>query len=113
MQRHVLTSLATAFALAISTPLAMAHPGDDEDETQVQDVRADVVVSVDGMHCVECAGTIGARLQSTGPVEAFAADIDAGTLTVAIPEGESLDDETIADAVRWAGYTVIDITRNS
>lgn len=61
---------------------------------------------VDGLACPFCAYGIEKKLNAIKGVERVEVDIAAGTVTVTMTEGATLDEATASKAVREAGFTL-------
>ncbi|MFC4726028.1 heavy-metal-associated domain-containing protein [Glycocaulis abyssi] len=70
-----------------------------------------VLVDVLGAVCDFCALAMTRTFERRDEVAAATVDLDAKTLTFVVHEGQTLDDATITDLIRRAGYQANGITR--
>ncbi|MGP1276063.1 MAG: heavy-metal-associated domain-containing protein [Caulobacterales bacterium] len=70
-----------------------------------------VVVDVLGAVCDFCALAMTRTFERRDEVAAATVDLDAKTLTFVLREGEVMDDDTITDLIRRAGYQADGIAR--
>lgn len=74
---------------------------------EAQEVPEGVMVvsyTVSGMHCSACAAAIGTEIEKIEGVRGYAADVQAGTISVQVAEGTALDRAMVAKAVTDAGF---------
>lgn len=60
---------------------------------------------VEGMTCGSCAGKVSDRVEQIPGVQDI--DVDLATGQITLTSGTELDDVTVRDAVRDAGYTMV------
>jgi len=70
-----------------------------------------VVVDVLGAVCDFCALAMTRTFERRDEVAAATVDLDAKTLTFVLHEGQTMDDDTITDLIRRAGYQADGISR--
>lgn len=70
-----------------------------------------VVVDVLGAVCDFCALAMTRTFERREEVAAATVDLDAKTLTFVLHQGQAMDDATITDLIRRAGYQADGITR--
>ncbi|WP_429912660.1 heavy-metal-associated domain-containing protein [Glycocaulis sp.] len=112
-----------AFALAV-TPALSAAPHALAQETALSESQITpamrsaldeggslVVVDVLGAVCDFCALAMTRTFERRAEVAAATVDLDAKTLTFVVHEGQDMDDATITDLIRRAGYQANGITR--
>lgn len=115
-------NLTLALALALSAPLATAPLAAAQEElseaqltpamqTALDEGGSLVVVDVLGAVCDFCALAMTRTFERRAEVAAATVDLDAKTLTFVVHEGADMDDATIADLIRRAGYQANGITR--
>lgn len=66
---------------------------------------------VNGLVCDFCARALEKVFSKQPQVQNMKVDLTAKILTLELKPGESLDDQSIKDLVKKAGYTVEEITR--
>ncbi|MCH5164667.1 MAG: heavy-metal-associated domain-containing protein [Clostridiales bacterium] len=63
-------------------------------------------IKVDGMHCMHCAGKVEAAIKALDGVKSVKAD--PNTKSVVITSSVELDNALIAQAVKSAGFTMVE-----
>ncbi|GGG96523.1 hypothetical protein GCM10007420_10260 [Glycocaulis albus] len=117
--RKVSLALALSVMPALAVmPAATAQEITLSDSQITPDMRAAldeggslVVVDVLGAVCDFCALAMTRTFERRDEVAAATVDLDAKTLTFVVHEGRTLDDATITDLIRRAGYQANGITR--
>jgi len=69
-------------------------------------------IAVDGLSCPFCAYGLEKNLKKVSGVKAVKIDMKTGKATVALKPDAQVDDQTLRQAVKKAGFTARDITRN-
>lgn len=73
----------------------------------------DVVIHVDGMVCDFCAQSIWKVFEDYDAVTSVDVDLDTASVTVHLKSGQDLTDEELDKAITYAGYDLVDITRQA
>ena len=89
--------LTTALLVSLSIPAFAAHPG------------GTVYADVNGLVCDFCARALEKVFGKQEAVESINVDLDTKVITIHFNEGQSLDDETIAELITDSGYNVKEI----
>lgn len=116
-------NITLAFALSV-TPVLAATPSTLAQEVSLSESQLTpamqtaldeggslVLVDVLGAVCDFCALAMTRTFERRAEVAAATVDLDAKTLTFVVHEGQTLDDATITDLIRRAGYQANGITR--
>ena len=69
-------------------------------------------IAVDGLSCPFCAYGLEKNLKKVNGVESVSIDMKTGHATVAFKQDAGVDDQALRQAVKKAGFTARDITRN-
>jgi mercuric ion binding protein len=70
-----------------------------------------IKASVNGLVCAFCATSIEKTFKKQPVVDTVKVDLDTKLVTITTKKDQTLDDETITNLVKDAGYTVTKITR--
>ncbi len=89
--------LTTALLVSLSMPAFAMHPG------------GTVYADVNGLICDFCARALEKVFGKEEAVESINVDLDTKVITIHFNEGQSLDDETIAELITDSGYNVEEI----
>ena len=106
-----LISIMIAATLALSAPVASY--AQDKLEPAVIMQTADAKVGLNGLVCDFCSIALNKTFKKNDAVAATHVDLDTKELSILFKEGQSLDDETITELVKKAGYSVTEISRKS
>ncbi len=68
-------------------------------------------IAVDGLSCPFCAYGLEKNLKKMNGVESVKIDLKTGKATVTLKQGTDVDDKTLRQAVKKAGFTAHTITR--
>jgi copper chaperone CopZ len=68
-----------------------------------------VVLTVHGLSCPLCSNNLDGRLEKIDGVEDIAIDLNTGAVTVGLAEGHDVSGNELAEAVKSAGFTLVDI----
>ena len=63
-------------------------------------------IKVEGMHCMHCAGKVEAAIKALDGVKSVKAD--PATKSVVIVSSDVLDNALVAEAVKNAGFTMVE-----
>jgi len=69
-------------------------------------------IAVDGLSCPFCVYGLEKNLKKMNGVESVKIDMKTGKATVAFKQGAGVDDQSLRQTVKKAGFTARDITRN-
>jgi len=69
-------------------------------------------IQVDGLSCPFCAYGLEKNLKKVKGIESVAIDMKIGKATVIIESDRHVDDQTLRQAVKKAGFTARDISRD-
>lgn len=69
-------------------------------------------IQVDGLSCPFCAYGLEKNLKKVKDVESVDIDMKTGQVTVIIKSDTQVDDQALRQAVKKAGFTARDITRD-
>jgi len=89
--------------LLLAAPLAPANA--QESSTQ------SATIQVDGLSCPFCAYGLEKHLKKVNGVEGVTINMKRGQATVALKSDAQVDDQTLRQAVKKAGFTARGITR--
>ncbi|MDQ6996957.1 MAG: heavy-metal-associated domain-containing protein [Mariprofundus sp.] len=70
-----------------------------------------VTIQVDGLSCPFCAYGLEKNLKKVTGIEGVDIDMKTGKASVAIKAGAQVDDQSLRQAVKKAGFTAREITR--
>lgn len=84
------------FALSLSTPAIAASA---------------VQIRVNGMVCDFCAQSVWKVFDEYEAVENTTIDLDAGTVTVLLKDGQTLSDKDLHKAITHSGYELVSIDK--
>jgi len=70
-----------------------------------------IAIQVDGLSCPFCAYGLEKNLKRVSGVKAVKIDMKTGKATVALKPDAQVDDQTLRQAVKKAGFSARDITR--
>ncbi|WP_038247058.1 heavy-metal-associated domain-containing protein [Ghiorsea bivora] len=70
-----------------------------------------VTIQVDGLSCPFCAYGLEKNLKKIEGIEAVKIDMKTGKATITIQENMGVTDQSLRQAVKKAGFTARDITR--
>lgn len=74
--------------------------------------QAEIIkASVNGLVCAFCATSIEKTFKKQPSVDQVKVDLDTKLVTINTRKDQNLDDETITNLIKDAGYTVTKITR--
>ncbi len=106
-----LTSLMLTATLVLSAPIA-SH-AQDKLEPAIIMQTADAKVGLNGLVCDFCSIALNKTFKKNETVAATHVDLDTKELSILFKEGQALDDETITELVKKAGYSVTEISRKT
>ena len=69
-------------------------------------------IKVNGMICDFCAQAIWKVFEDYEAVENVNIDLDTGTVSVMLKEGQDLTDEQLDTAIQYSGYDLVEIKRH-
>jgi len=69
-------------------------------------------IAVDGLSCPFCAYGLEKNLKKVNGIESVQIDLKTGHATVVLKQGVVVEDQALRQAVKKAGFTARDITRN-
>lgn len=72
---------------------------------------ADISVGLSGLVCDFCSLALNKTFKKRDEVRGTYVDLDAKTLSVALADGQALNNETVISLVKKAGYSVTKIAR--
>ena len=107
MIKSVLLSVAWALSLWMSPSLIAMG----EQPTPPPNTLEYATVTVSGMTCAMCAQGIEKKLRESGRVYDFTVDFDQQRVSVGFDPNNPVTDTMIKDALYYAGYELIQITR--
>jgi len=84
-------------------PLSIAFAGDATGQT--------ATIAVDGLSCPFCAYGLEKNLKKVKGIESVSIDMKTGHAIVALKQGVQVNDQTLRQAVKKAGFTARDIER--
>ncbi len=70
-----------------------------------------ILIKVNGMVCDFCAQSIWKVFQDYDAVDDIDVNLDTGIVTVNLKEGQDLTDEQLDKAITYAGYDLVEVTR--
>ncbi|GAV20677.1 copper chaperone [Mariprofundus micogutta] len=94
---------ALIIAMLSITPLASLFAEEAANQT--------AIIQVDGLSCPFCAYGLEKNLKKVSGVKTVKIDMKTGKATVALKPNTQVDDQTLRQAVKKAGFTARDITR--
>lgn len=103
--KQIITALFIALLLPVSVNAA---PAQRQAAVPVGQV---IHVSVNGMVCDFCAQSITKVLMKDPAVKSVDISLEKKLVTVELHPGKTLDDKTIAGAIDYAGYDLVNIHR--
>jgi len=68
-----------------------------------------LTVKIDGMTCPSCAASVENQFGKLDAVDSIDISLTKGTATVTLKEGQNLKEEDVKNAVKEAGFEVIEI----
>ena len=66
-------------------------------------------IKVNGMVCDFCAQAVWKIFEDYEAVESVDINLDTGTVSIAIKDGQTLSDEDLDKAIQYAGYDLVSI----
>jgi len=76
-----------------------------------ESARPIAIIQVDGLSCPFCAYGLEKNLKKVSGVKTVKMDMKTGKATVALKSGVQVNDATLTEAVKKAGFTARAITR--
>lgn len=104
------TTVLTAIALTIATPMAIAQ---SEATETVANETAMLTVNVKGMVCDFCARAVTKVFGKNDAVEGVHVDLDNGEIHVGLKPGMSLSDDDVKQLVKKSGYALVSVERET
>ena len=89
--------LTLALITLTSTPVWAAHKID---------------IKVNGMVCDFCAQAVWKVFEDYDAVKKVDVNLDTGTVSVTLKDGQTLSDEALNQAIHYAGYDLVEITHH-
>ena len=68
-----------------------------------------LTVKIDGMTCPSCAASVESQFEKLDAVNSVDISLRKGTATVTLKEGKNLKEDDVKNAVKDAGFKVIEI----
>lgn len=107
-----IAALAVLLALGLGVPaVAAAQTREHDSPADVDELKGDVVLYVDGMTCPFCSYGLEKKLTRLEAIEHIQIDLDKGRVVLTLREGESVTDEELEKAVDDAGFSLRSIER--
>jgi len=97
------------FSVLLITGLLLAAPLTPVSAQEISTQSA--TIQVDGLSCPFCAYGLEKNLKKVNGVGSVKIDMKTGKATVSLKKGADVEDKTLRQAVKKAGFTARDITR--
>lgn len=112
MRKTVTTAFIALFILAgLSLTVSPAALAAEKMDTQKIIENADIKIGLSGLVCDFCALALNKTFAKNKAVAASYVDLETKVMSVIFHTGQTVDDETLDEMVKDAGYNITQITR--